>query len=62
MHSRERVLTAINHQEPDRVPINYPANPEIDINGKHDTVFPAFLYFSPAITSAIFSAWSFMRR
>ena len=30
MHSRERVLTAINHQEPDRVPVNYMANPEID--------------------------------
>jgi len=30
MNSRERVLTALAHAEPDRVPINYMANPEID--------------------------------
>jgi len=30
MHSRERVLTAIHHQEPDRVPVNYLYNPGID--------------------------------
>lgn len=30
MHSRERVLTTINHQEPDRVPVNYMCNPDID--------------------------------
>jgi len=30
MTSRERVLTALAHAEPDRVPINYMANPEID--------------------------------
>ncbi|MCF7818836.1 MAG: hypothetical protein K9M54_13245 [Kiritimatiellales bacterium] len=30
MHSRERVLTSINSQEPDRVPVNYIANPGID--------------------------------
>ncbi|MBI2298349.1 MAG: hypothetical protein HYU66_05250 [Armatimonadetes bacterium] len=29
MTSKERVLAAIAHQEPDRVPINYLANPEI---------------------------------
>lgn len=30
MTSKERVLTAFAHQEPDRVPINYYANPGID--------------------------------
>ena len=30
MSSRERLLTALNHEEPDRVPINYMANPGID--------------------------------
>ena len=30
MNSRERVLTALAHQVPDRVPINYLANPGID--------------------------------
>jgi len=30
MTSRERVLSALARQEPDRVPINYDANPEID--------------------------------
>ena len=30
MTSRERVLTAIHHQEPDRVPFNYYGNPGID--------------------------------
>jgi uroporphyrinogen decarboxylase len=30
MNSRERVLTAFAHQEPDRVPIDYSANTEID--------------------------------
>lgn len=30
MHSRERVLSAIHHQEPDRVPLDYKANPGID--------------------------------
>lgn len=30
MTSKERVLTAIAHQEPDRVPIDYSANPGID--------------------------------
>ena len=30
LNSKERVLTAINHQKPDRVPINYMANPDID--------------------------------
>jgi len=30
MSSRDRVLTAIAHNEPDRVPIDYVANPEID--------------------------------
>ena len=30
MTSKERVLTAFSHQEPDRVPINYSANPGID--------------------------------
>ncbi|MHB9035247.1 MAG: uroporphyrinogen decarboxylase family protein [Armatimonadota bacterium] len=30
MTSKERVLTALSHQEPDRVPINYLANPGID--------------------------------
>jgi len=30
MTPRERVLTALAHQEPDRVPINYSANPGID--------------------------------
>jgi len=30
MTSKERVLTAIAHQQPDRVPINYIANPGID--------------------------------
>ena len=30
MTSRERVLMALAHQEPDRVPINYSANPGID--------------------------------
>jgi uroporphyrinogen decarboxylase len=30
MNSKERVLTAFAHQEPDRVPINYMANPGID--------------------------------
>jgi uroporphyrinogen decarboxylase len=30
MNSKDRVLTAIAHQEPDRVPINYYANPGID--------------------------------
>jgi uroporphyrinogen decarboxylase len=31
MTSRERVLTAFAHQEPDRVPLDYLANPEIDV-------------------------------
>lgn len=35
MSSRERVLTALSHQEPDRVPINYSANPDIDRRLKH---------------------------
>ncbi len=30
MKSKERVLTALAHREPDRVPINYSANPGID--------------------------------
>jgi len=30
MNSKERVLTALAHQEPDRVPVNYLANPGID--------------------------------
>ena len=30
MNSKERVLTALSNQEPDRVPINYYANPGID--------------------------------
>ncbi|NLB54454.1 MAG: hypothetical protein GX811_01570, partial [Lentisphaerae bacterium] len=30
MTSKERVITAINHEEPDRVPINYSANAGID--------------------------------
>lgn len=30
MTSRERVLTAFAHREPDRVPLSYSANPEID--------------------------------
>jgi uroporphyrinogen decarboxylase len=30
MTSKDRVLTAIAHAEPDRVPLNYIANPEID--------------------------------
>ncbi|MDA0338213.1 MAG: hypothetical protein O2782_23840, partial [bacterium] len=30
MTSRERVLTTLARQEPDRVPINYSANPGID--------------------------------
>ncbi len=30
MSSKERVLTVFNHQEPDRVPINYFSNPGID--------------------------------
>ncbi len=30
MSSRERVLTAFAHEEPDRVPIDYGANPDID--------------------------------
>ena len=30
MTSRERVLTTLAHAEPDRVPINYQANPGID--------------------------------
>jgi hypothetical protein len=30
MQSKERVLTAFARQEPDRVPINYLANPGID--------------------------------
>ncbi len=30
MTSRERVLTALRHEEPDRVPIDYSANPGID--------------------------------
>lgn len=30
MSSKERVLTAFAHQEPDRVPVDYAANPEID--------------------------------
>ncbi|MCC7495479.1 MAG: hypothetical protein IT204_24225 [Fimbriimonadaceae bacterium] len=31
MTSKERVLTAIAHREPDRVPLNYLANPEITV-------------------------------
>jgi hypothetical protein len=31
MTSKERVLTAFAHAEPDRVPIDYSANPEIDL-------------------------------
>lgn len=30
MTSKERVLTAFHHQQPDRVPLGYNANPEID--------------------------------
>ena len=30
MTPKERVLTAFAHEEPDRVPLNYYANPEID--------------------------------
>lgn len=30
MTSRERVLTALSHREPDRTPVNYSANPGID--------------------------------
>ena len=30
MTSRDRVLTAIGHREPDRVPIDYAANPGLD--------------------------------
>ncbi len=30
MTSKERVLTAVNHQEPDRVPVNYQAEEAID--------------------------------
>ncbi len=31
MRSKERVLTAIALEEPDRVPINYMGNPDIDV-------------------------------
>jgi uroporphyrinogen decarboxylase len=31
MTSRERVLTTFSHREPDRVPVNYAANVEIDV-------------------------------
>ncbi len=34
MNSRERVLTAIGQEEPDRVPINYASNPGIDARVK----------------------------
>jgi uroporphyrinogen decarboxylase len=34
MNSKERVLTAFSHQEPDRVPIDYVANPGIDLRLK----------------------------
>ncbi len=34
MTPKERVLTAISHREPDRVPINYAANPAIDLRLK----------------------------
>ena len=34
MTSKERVLTAFAHQEPDRVPVNYVANLEIDLGLK----------------------------
>ncbi len=30
MNSKERVLKALAHRKPDRVPINYSANPGID--------------------------------
>ena len=30
MNSKERVLTALARQQPDRVPVNYLANPGID--------------------------------
>ena len=30
MSSRQRVLTTLAHQEPDRVAVDYDANPEID--------------------------------
>ncbi len=30
MTSKERVITALHHQEPDRVPLNYASNPVID--------------------------------
>ena len=30
MNAKERVLAAFTHREPDRVPINYMANPGID--------------------------------
>jgi uroporphyrinogen decarboxylase len=35
MISKERVLTAFSHREPDRVPVNYQANPGIDLRLKH---------------------------
>jgi uroporphyrinogen decarboxylase len=31
MSSKERVVTAFSHAEPDRVPVDYDANPEIDL-------------------------------
>jgi len=34
MSSKERVLTAFSHAEPDRVPVDYDANPEIDLRLK----------------------------
>ena len=37
MTSKERVLTALAHEEPDRVPINYSANPGIDARLKKHT-------------------------
>ena len=38
MKSKERVLTAIALEEPDRVPINYMGNPDIERRLMEDTV------------------------
>ncbi len=46
MSSRERVLAAINHQEPDRVPI--------DLGGESNTGIAAAIYVS---TPACESDW-----
>jgi len=48
MNSKERAKMAFSHRQPDRVPVNYAANPEIDLRLKAHYDLAACEFFSCA--------------